>query len=233
MGQIQTDPLQPGLVAAAHPSALRQVLLMAIGRFINSTPGNTIRISARQIDDHIEMQLVCLVCPREEPSNWGPVEDIMNAEGGSAQLRQDETELTLRLAVPAAGSVTVLVVDDNPDIVYFYQRCAAGTRYRIVHENQGQRIFEAVSKHTPAVIILDIMLPDVDGWELLSNLHNHPDTRAIPVLIGSVVQEDTLAKTLGAAQCLHKPMSHSEFIKALGQALEQTESTNPEAEVRS
>jgi len=124
-------------------------------------------------------------------------------------------------------------VDDNPDIVYFYQRCAAGTRYRIVHESQGQSIFEAVAKYEPAVIVLDIMLPDVDGWELLSNLHNHPETRPIPVVICSVVQEDTLAKTLGAARCLHKPLSHDEFIEALDWALEQTESTDQETAAHS
>jgi len=230
---LLVSPIQPGLTAAAHPSALRQVLLMAIGRFIERATMGTVDISATESDGQIELQISCQVDPGEAPANWGLVRDIMSAEGGSAQVRQDGAGLTLNLEAPAAGSVTVLVVDDNPDIVYFYQRCIAGTRYRVVHESRGQRIFAAIAEYAPAVIVLDIMLPDVDGWELLSNLHNHPTTRSIPVLICSVVQEDTLARTLGATQCLHKPLSHAEFIEALDRALGQTESLGREAGARS
>jgi CheY-like chemotaxis protein len=69
------------------------------------------------------------------------------------------------------------------------------------------------------VIVLDIMLPDVDGWELLSNLRERPLTRGIPVIVCSVIRESDLAQALGAAVFLPKPLNHRHFVEALDQAL--------------
>jgi CheY-like chemotaxis protein len=108
-------------------------------------------------------------------------------------------------------------------MAYFYRRCTRGTRYRIVHENKGQHVFSAVRTHQPDAIVLDIMLPDIDGWELLSNLKEHPASRDIPVIVCSVIRERNLAAALGATACLHKPFQHHEFIAALRAALEKSE----------
>jgi CheY-like chemotaxis protein len=67
------------------------------------------------------------------------------------------------------------------------------------------------------------MLPDVDGWNLLQDLHQHPATRSIPVIICSVVREETLALSLGAVLYLPKPVSPHQFIQALNQALSESQ----------
>ena len=69
--------------------------------------------------------------------------------------------------------------------------------------------------------MLDILLPDVDGWELLSQLHSSPSTRPIPVIICSIVRENELASCLGAVQYLPKPVHRQDFIRALDRALAQ------------
>jgi CheY-like chemotaxis protein len=74
------------------------------------------------------------------------------------------------------------------------------------------------------------MLPDVDGWELLTNLHEHHDTRSIPVIICSVVKRQELAAALGASLYLPKPVRRREFIQALDQVLSQGSSPVPQAE---
>ena len=67
------------------------------------------------------------------------------------------------------------------------------------------------------MIVLDVMLPDpaIDGWELLAQLHEHPETRSIPVIICSVIRERQLALSLGAASYLPKPVRRKDFIEAL------------------
>jgi CheY-like chemotaxis protein len=75
----------------------------------------------------------------------------------------------------------------------------------------------------PDVIVLDVMLPDVDGWNLLLDLHEHPATRSIPVIVCSVVREENLAMSLGAALYLSKPVSPRQFIRALDQVLGQSQ----------
>ena len=139
---------------------------------------------------------------------------------GTLETIHDGKSLSFRIVVPSTDQVTVLVVDDNLDQVHFYWRCAAGTRYRIIHAAQGQRTVQAIQAIAPEVIILDILLPDVDGWELLEKLHSHPATRAIPVIVCSIIAEEDLALVLGAALYLSKPIQHTAFIQALTQVLD-------------
>jgi CheY-like chemotaxis protein len=77
----------------------------------------------------------------------------------------------------------------------------------------------AVETVTPDVIVLDVILPDADGWELLMHLHEHPIARSIPIIICSVVREKELALALGAKAYLPKPVRRRQFISALQQAL--------------
>ena len=95
--------------------------------------------------------------------------------------------------LPAASRVKVLVVDDNPDLVHFYRRYAAGTPYDISAMSEGEHLLETIESETPDVIVLDVMLPDIDGWELLTQVHAHPRGREIPVIVCTVVREQELA----------------------------------------
>ncbi len=61
------------------------------------------------------------------------------------------------------------------------------------------------------------MLPGVDGWELLDNLREEPDTHHIPVIVCSILPEEPLALALGASCFLRKPVSQLEFLAALEQ----------------
>jgi len=72
----------------------------------------------------------------------------------------------------------------------------------------------AVSKQ-PDVILLDVMLPEEDGWDALQALKHHPATQAIPVLVCSVLPEAALAHALGAAEFARKPISQAELLAAL------------------
>jgi CheY-like chemotaxis protein len=133
----------------------------------------------------------------------------------------DEDHVFLWAEMPSVGRIIVLAVDDNPDMARFYRRSAEGTSYRIVHVAQGQEAFKTIEAIAPDIIVLDVMLPDVDGWQLLMHLHEHHATRSIPVIVCTVVREEELALSLGAALYLPKPVRPHEFIQALDQALPQ------------
>ena len=75
-------------------------------------------------------------------------------------------------------------------------------------------------------ILLDIMMPQRDGWTLLGQLREHPDTHAIPVIVCSILPQEQLALVLGAAAFLRKPVSRADLLRALAQLLE---SQNPAA----
>ena len=115
----------------------------------------------------------------------------------------------------------MLVVDDNEDMARLYRGATVGTRYHIAHIAQGRDLAAALEAVAPDVIVLDVMLPDIDGWRLLMRLHEDPVSRAIPVIVCSVVREEDLALSLGAVRYLPKPVRPREFIQALDQVFPQ------------
>lgn len=216
---LKAEPAQPNLSAAIHPSALRQILIMIVGQLLQNTLGREITIHVEHKDRPIVLTLTGSSPAGDKPPSCDLIREILASQGGSVTVRRDADGLSFRIEVPSVGDVTVLVVDDNPDMIYFYRRCTEETRYHIIHEGRAQHVFEAIATYAPDVIVLDIMLPDADGWELLSDLHHHPASRSIPVITCSVIREENLALALGAALCLHKPVDYRDFIQALDQVV--------------
>lgn len=111
----------------------------------------------------------------------------------------------------------ILVVDDNPDTIGLFKRYLAHQPYQLLAaqaEDEALRIAQA----TPLLgIILDVMLPGKDGWQILQRFKNHPATAEIPVLICSVLEMEALALSLGADGYLKKPPTRDAFLALLGE----------------
>jgi CheY-like chemotaxis protein len=213
--------VQPELVATVHPSALHQILIAAIGRLARYTPSGDITIFAGLEDGNARITIAGSVTTEKRPTERDLIQDILAPEEVSISAHIDGDHVFLWVELPSLGKVTVLVVDDNPDMADFYRRCTEGTSYHITHITKGQSLFEAVEATRPDIIVLDVMLPDIDGWKLLMRLYEDPATRPIPVIVCSVVREEELALSLGATLYLAKPMRPREFIQGLDQALSQ------------
>jgi CheY-like chemotaxis protein len=65
------------------------------------------------------------------------------------------------------------------------------------------------------VIILDVMMPDIDGWEILGRLRSHPSTSAIPVVVCTILAQEELALSLGASGFLLKPITRQALLEEL------------------
>jgi CheY-like chemotaxis protein len=101
--------------------------------------------------------------------------------------------------------------------VDFYRRCCDGTPFRIERQASSADVIERIEAIAPDVIILDVMLPGVDGWQILMTLHERPAAREIPVIVCSVVREEELAMALGAACFLSKPVQPRRLVSVLEQ----------------
>ena len=218
---IEFSAVPPGLMAAIHPSALRQVLLAAISAYAERMPAGRIELGAERIGRCVRVLLEGQPVTGERLPDITFIDEIMSWSGGSAESHLDGDTLHLSLALPVADPVKVIVLDDNEDMVHFFRRYVAGTRYTIVAAPDAHELLELVEQTSAAVIVLDVMLPDVDGWDVLMHLHAQPETSGIPVIVCSVVRERELALSLGAAGYLPKPVRRQDFIRALDQALVQ------------
>lgn len=201
-----------------HPSVLHQILIAVVSYLVRSLEGGTVDLSAEERVGEVVLRAVARPAVAELPADWVAAE-LIETQGGALETSTAFDATVLQITLPSTRSVKVLVLDDNPDLVHYYGLCLAGTVYRMVHLAEGRRVFEVLARERPGAIVLDLMLPDVDGWELLSQLHEHPASRGIPVIVCSVVHEEELALALGAVACVNKPVRRQQLLAALDGAV--------------
>jgi len=213
--------IQPNLIAAVPSSALRQILITTIGNLVRRISNTRIVIFARMEDGNIKITITGKCAPGDNLTENELVRDIPLPDDSSVEACLEAEQVFLWIKLPSIGRINVLVVDDNLDVVHFYQRSTEGTSYRIIHLEDGRKLFDEIQKTVPDIIVLDVMLPYLDGWELLMQLHANPLTRPIPVVVCSVIREEELAMSLGATRFIAKPVQPGSFIQALDLVLVQ------------
>jgi signal transduction histidine kinase/DNA-binding response OmpR family regulator len=113
------------------------------------------------------------------------------------------------------GDEVVLVVEDDPHSFELITTYLEEAGYRVVHAADGDEAMKAARSIHPAIITLDIILPNKDGWKILQELKASPDTRDIPVLITSVLQDEETGFAMGAADYIVKPVSRRDLLERL------------------
>jgi signal transduction histidine kinase/CheY-like chemotaxis protein len=115
----------------------------------------------------------------------------------------------------ADGERTVVVIDDDRRSIDLLTVYAEAAGLRVVSAHDGQRGIELIRGLKPAIVVLDILLPGLDGWQVLESLKADPATAAIPVVIVSILDDRGRGLALGAAEYLVKPVSRESVLVAL------------------
>jgi CheY-like chemotaxis protein len=218
-----------GLAVAVQPTGLRQLLVRAITEWARHLADGEIEISAAQATGEVQIRLRGSPAPIDYLPGDPLLQELLSQFDGSLTVEQGENHTGLTLALDAAPPLRVLVVDDNEDLHHFYRRFVANTRYQIISLTDGENLLEKLEEVQPDAVVLDVMLPSVDGWELLAQLRQHPLGRRLPVLVCSVIQEETLARALGATAYIRKPVGRSSLLQALNGALNPTRRVDSES----
>ena len=116
---------------------------------------------------------------------------------------------------PTPDTPVVLVIDDDPDARELMQRFLRGEGMRIVAAASGEEGLRLAHELKPAAITLDVMMPGMDGWAVLSALKADPDLAEIPVTMLTIVEDRGLGYALGAADYLTKPIDRARLLAAL------------------
>jgi signal transduction histidine kinase/DNA-binding response OmpR family regulator len=128
-------------------------------------------------------------------------------------------------ATGPAGATTILVVDDDPQVQDLLGAMLTREGYRVLHATNGREAIARARKELPAAILLDIMMPQVDGWTVLNELKEDAKLSSIPVVIVSMLDERPLGLSLGAAEFLTKPVERSKLVATLAQHIKQASGT--------
>jgi CheY-like chemotaxis protein/anti-sigma regulatory factor (Ser/Thr protein kinase) len=131
----------------------------------------------------------------------------------------EPAEEVVALAAPPehirTGVGTVLVIDDETAVRDLMQRFLTREGFRVVTAPGGEEGLRRARELRPDAITLDVMMPGMDGWAVLSALKADPEVAEIPVIMLTIVDDRNLGYALGAADYLTKPIDRERLVTVL------------------
>jgi PAS domain S-box-containing protein len=123
------------------------------------------------------------------------------------------------------GKCTVLVIDDDPVVRDLLQRFLSKEGFQVITAASGSEGLQLVKSINPAVITLDVLMPGMDGWTVLTALKTNRQTADIPVIMLTMVDEKNLGYALGVSEYLTKPIDRERLLTVLRRYRPEKEST--------
>jgi signal transduction histidine kinase/CheY-like chemotaxis protein len=110
----------------------------------------------------------------------------------------------------------ILAIDDDPQVISLYERYLNPQGYHVVALIDASKAKEKVLELKPYAVTLDIMMPNIDGWTVLTTLKSDPETRQYPIVICSIIDQSDKGFNLGASEYLVKPILEEDLVDAIG-----------------
>lgn len=199
--------------------ALRQALLAILGQLIGAADSETIGLTIVHHDGRHELAIVGNSRVPADALALGIAESRPFVESlrGTLTYRQSEEPASsweIRLSFPRIDQPVLLVVDNNPDFLSLVQRYLVDQDWEVLGASDAASAYDLALLRRPRAILLDVVMPGQDGWELLSRLRAVAGLQDIPVIICSVLHEARIASALGAGY-LKKPITQHQLVEAI------------------
>jgi signal transduction histidine kinase len=117
--------------------------------------------------------------------------------------------------IPVVATSRILLIDNDPAMRDLVQRMLAKEGFEMLYAASGQEGLRLATAQRPDVILLDVLLPDQDGWAVLTAITTKLELAGIPVIVVSTADEQGLAETLGATAYLTKPVTAEALRSAI------------------
>ena len=122
-----------------------------------------------------------------------------------------------------ASKLPVLVVEDNREALFIYEKYLKGTEFQVVPAQDLKEARRALDEFKPIAIVLDVLLQGEHSWNLLQELKQNPGTKDIPVFVVTVVENQSKALALGATAFHAKPIDRAWLLNQLQATLDRHE----------
>ncbi len=119
----------------------------------------------------------------------------------------------------------IMIVDDEPDLLEVVKLILESDGYQVVTANGGQEALDKMEKEMPDLVLLDIIMPKMDGWEVFSRIKGNPKTHEIPVIM-LTAKDQRIDKLIGlhvvrVDDYITKPFGRSELLERIKRVLQE------------
>jgi len=184
----------------------QQILINLLSQTVQHATNGTVHITLSGQAENATLQISCADSAIISPV----VEQLIKQVRWSHDIIDGMLTITLN-----HHGTQVLIIDDNEGLVDLLHHYISTNVYQVFTAHNGVEGLRIAEEIQPDAIIMDLMMPDMDGWELLQYLRTTVATREIPVIICSVIHDPELAYSLGADDFIAKPVTQEQILSAL------------------
>ncbi len=131
-----------------------------------------------------------------------------------------------------ATKSTIMVVDDDPDLVTLLRARLEQREFNVLCAYDGPQALAGLEKQKPDLILLDIMMPEMDGFEVLRRLKGAPDTSSIPVILLTALDryvDKLTGYRMGADHYITKPFTRTQLMAGINRLLSKDQDHSAES----
>jgi CheY-like chemotaxis protein len=202
---------------------LRQTLLTALIAALDLNGLRTLDLRSHQNGDSRSVRVIAGLEAGFSTALAGLTEQIeacrllVEALGGRLETAEGMKEVLFTLVWAERRKRLLLVIDDNTGMADLFRVYLKGGLWHVLGASGGREAREILRENRPDLILLDILMPQEDGWELLRALKTDETSKDIPVIICSVLKQPQIALKLGAAAYVEKPVSQQDLLDTVAQ----------------
>ncbi|PKN99255.1 MAG: hypothetical protein CVU42_08355 [Chloroflexi bacterium HGW-Chloroflexi-4] len=233
--RIQVDffPVEGFTPVITDRVILRQVLISLFNDILHNQTGNTLQIHCDSSVNHVVLEFSSIIDCNITDCDSAPDETIadeitaVNYWCERIHARVEEicaNENSIRkvkrtLWLPHSDQKIMIVIDDQEPVVNLFKRYLSQTDILVVGTSHPEDAISLARHLRPAVITLDVMMPQMDGWELLQLIKLDEMLKSIPVIICSAWDDPDLSRSLGAQIYLKKPVTQKMLLEAVNKLI--------------
>lgn len=150
-----------------------------------------------------------------DKSQWETACYFFTLQGLKVEESQPDAPLSIRIVLPLMQQNNCIVIDDVVSVHRLIERMLGPYGIQVFGASNYSEALELAQIIRPDFMLLDILMPEMDGWQMLKAFKEDPSTRPIPIIISSVMYEPELAQSVGATAYIRKPINRLELLKTL------------------
>lgn len=229
---VAIEAAEPGALVITDRVILRQALIGIFNESLLTQKENQLNITLSSSSELVEIQMIMEISPSWETAAEEDDDDLaavrywcqfINARLEEKVIHEkNRHQIRWTLKLPHSNQRILLVIDDQPTVLSLFKRYLSQSSILPVGVENPQQALTLAHQLHPALITLDVMMPQIDGWELLQTLKLDPQVREIPIIVCSAWDDPDLSRNLGAAAFLKKPVTQKMLLDSIHQLIPES-----------
>jgi CheY-like chemotaxis protein len=209
-------------LVVTYGELLRQAVLNVLFQLLRHDEEGTIALDAERLPGEVLLHIQRSSLPGSEvfaSERFAPARALVQLLDGELLVDSGSADnaylLHVTIRLPDITRTPVLFVDDNVDTLRLYQHYLAQTGFQFIGCSAPLQSLHMAKENAVQCIVLDVLMPELDGWRALEILRHDPMTELIPIIVTSILPQAELALALGAVEFIRKPIAQSALLAAL------------------